>query len=300
VEYTKVSVEELRDALVGFGMDEVEVSDIKGKSNLVKKHREMSGEPIVAEATELVVTNEEKPVAPTRPDYTSPEWEQFVLSQLTDREKDKEGHPRVAGLRRLTEKLLGPIVCSGPVETKSYETESSPGGKAVVTFSVTIEWMKDGVEFGLTGPLEKREYRAVASCTRFNSDDAFCVYPEAIAETRAEARALRRALRLSTVSADEITQKDTGRILEEYVANSPRMAEGPSTMITDQQKLVIQNMCNKLKVDLMGFLNNGTKQYTSIDEVSRETATKMIARLNAYQTTGTSESVSIPEKLKVE
>jgi hypothetical protein len=278
VEYTELNVEALRKLLQESGLSEEEAGSIKGKAALVEKHKEVTGytepEPII-------------------PNYTDPEWEDYVMSHFTDSELSN-GCPRVHGLRRVTEKLLGEIITSGPVNVNSIEDGRT--GKAVVIFSVIIAWMKDGVEFTEGGSkIPTREFRATASSWCNNTDDMFAVYPEAIAETRAEARALRRALRLSKVSADEITNKDTALIATEEIDRMTPSGES----ITDQQKSLIIKLCERNQINVNKFINNGSKKYSSIDDISRETAGKMLQRLNDYQTK-TPNSVPIPESLKVE
>ena len=55
----------------------------------------------------------------------------------------------------------------------------------------------------------------VADSWEGNTDDMFCVYSTATAATRAEGRALRKALRLRVVAAEEVTKKDTAKIAQD-------------------------------------------------------------------------------------
>ena len=51
----------------------------------------------------------------TIPDYLSPEWDAYVMEQFAPHEL-MDGHPNAAGLRRVAELLLGPIIESGPTQ----------------------------------------------------------------------------------------------------------------------------------------------------------------------------------------
>jgi len=89
----------------------------------------------------------------------------------------------------------------------------------------------------------------------------FAVFPESIAETRAEGRALRRALRINVVCADELTKKDTAAIVQQQKVSKPTTGEWEEeSPITDQQINTIQLMCNRLGIDVTKFINSGSKE----------------------------------------
>ena len=52
--------------------------------------------------------------------------------------------------------------------------------------------------------------------------------------------------------------------------------------------------CKKLNIDVMRFVNSGTKQYKSIYEVTRDTAAKMIKKIGSFS----SDSSLIEEDIK--
>ena len=69
------------------------------------------------------------------PDYLSPEWDAYVMSQFEPNELI-DGYPNVAGLRRVAELLLGPILESGPSQV--FPVVGNGAGRATVVYAVTF------------------------------------------------------------------------------------------------------------------------------------------------------------------
>ena len=122
---------------------------------------------------------------PDHPTYGSKEWNEFVMSQFENNELI-DGNPICAGLRRVAEELLGDIISSGPSEVYPSTDPNGPG-RATVVYQVVFNWMNSG---------EVRTYSEVADVWHGNTDDLFCAHPVATASTRAEGRALRKALKV--------------------------------------------------------------------------------------------------------
>ena len=100
----------------------------------------------------------------------------------------------------MAELVIGPIVYSGPTQVFPPQRDDHHG-RATVVFTVEFE---NGMR-----------YSEVADCWEGNTDDMFCAYAIATASTRAEGRALRKALRIRAVAAEEMTKKDTAKIVRE-------------------------------------------------------------------------------------
>ena len=126
----------------------------------------------------------------------SPEWNDYVMSLFTEEElgdvDSGKPKPLVSGLRRVARMLLGKTTFSGPTQVFPATDESGPG-RATVVYTVIFE--------------NGETYVEVADCWHGNTDDVVLVYPVASASTRAESRALRKALGLRTVAFEEITSK---------------------------------------------------------------------------------------------
>ena len=223
------------------------------------------------ETKEVVV--EESVGEEGRPSMFSDEWNDFVIAHF-HRNELIDGNPICAGLRRVAEFLLGDIVESGPEQVFPAMDGSAPD-RATVVFKVVFNWMNSG---------EQRVYKEVADVWHGNTDDLFCAHPVATASTRAEGRALRKALKLRCLAAEELAKKDIVSIVKEAVKKSPTSGEYEvDQSISTQQVQFIDTKCKQLDIDIMSFINMGSGDYANIGQVTRDSAKKMIKFLNGYQ-----------------
>ena len=223
------------------------------------------------ETKEVVV--EESVGEEGRPSMFSDEWNDFVMAHF-HRNELIDGNPICAGLRRVAEFLLGDIVESGPEQVFPAMDGSAPD-RATVVFKVVFNWMNSG---------EQRVYKEVADVWHGNTDDLFCAHPDATASTRAEGRALRKALKLRCLAAEELAKKDIVSIVKEAVKKSPTSGEYEvDQSISTQQVQFIDTKCKQLDIDIMSFIIMGSGDYANIGQVTRDSAKKMIKFLNGYQ-----------------
>ena len=223
------------------------------------------------ESKEVVV--EESVGEESRPSMFSDEWNEFVMAHF-HRNELIDGNPICAGLRRVAEFLLGDIVESGPEQVFPATDGSSPD-RATVVFKVVFDWMNSG---------QHRVFKEVADVWHGNTDDLFCAHPVATASTRAEGRALRKALKLRCLAAEELAKKDIVSIVKESVKKTPTSGEYEvDQSISTQQVQFIDTKCKQLDIDVMLFINMGSGDYANIGQVTRDSAKKMIKFLNGYQ-----------------
>ena len=202
------------------------------------------------------------------PSMLSPEWHEYAMT-LFQEDEMMNGHPLVAGLRRVTELVLGPIVFSGPTWVKPTERDDHHG-RATVIF--TVEFAS-----GL-------KCSEVVDSWEGNTDDMFCAFAVAIASTRAEARALRKVLKIKGVAAEELTKKDTAKIVRDLSKQTSSSSGdyNDSARMSDAQSNFIDVKCKQLNV-------NGSKLLSSVFNVSsskkitKKVASEIIDRLNDYQ-----------------
>lgn len=299
------TVEELREKLVELGMTKDEALSLKGKSavkDMIEKLEALKGANVdeVGKETEKVnSTSQEVEVKlPAAPDYNSPEWEDYVLSLFTEKELAEGKYPKLNGLRRVAGLLLGEVIDSSPIDMVSQQPLDH-NGRAAVTYRLVFLWklgLSPASETFLGEDLPQRVFTAIGGSHAGNTDDIVAKYPEAIAETRAEVRAYRKALRLSVVGADEITRNDMKRSSGFSHEKEVETIVGEGTKITPSQITTITNMCKRLGIDLALFINMGKEKYKEVSDVKYDTALLMIKQLSKYQSGGP-ESVAIPESI---
>jgi len=202
------------------------------------------------------------------PSMLSKEWHDFAM-QLFSEDELVDGHPLVAGLRRVAELVIGQVVFSGPTQVFPVQTPDHHG-RATVVFTVTFA--------------NGSTYSEVADAWEGNTDDMFCAYAVAIASTRAEARALRKALKIKGVAAEELTKKDTAKIVRD-ISKQKTSTSGDyddQGRMSDAQYNFIDIKCKQLNI-------NGAKLFKEVfkvdsnKKISKKVASDIIDRLNEYQ-----------------
>lgn len=282
-----MKISEIKEKLKQQGLEESELVGLK-KEDLLKM---LVDEDVV---TDEYLKDIESSVPP---EYGSFEWDEYVMSMFKEHELI-DGNPTVVGLRRISEKLLGPIIDSGPIQVQANMPETTVG-RATCTYSVTFyPWRVNSEELATDGGFNKRVFRASADSFVGNTDGVYAVFPVAIAETRAEARALRRALLIKNVSHDELTKESVSTFTLENTLKNSKSENGSEwdeeQKISSTQIAFLEKKTDLLGINLEKFINSGENKYSSIDKVSRGTAAKMIERINQYQT----ETLPIPAEIK--
>jgi hypothetical protein len=246
------------------------------------------------------------------PLYDSHEWSDYVKGFFEEDEL-YDGNPTVPGLRRIAGMLLGRITFSGPITLQThYPEDPNHIGRASVMYEIKIEnWMHGAdaqwisEEDILAGRLPTRVFRAASGFCMANApkDPTFAVHSEAMAETRAEARALRKALNLRNVVAHEevatVDPSEAFNATRNYGA-SASVEWNPDEELSSNQRLHITSKCKQLGINIEKFINVFDDcQFDSINDVSKGAATRLIAELTEYQTSSV-DSKSIPSEILLE
>jgi hypothetical protein len=209
---------------------------------------------------------------------TDPKWHEFVMSLFSEDEL-VEGMPKVAGLRRVSEKLYGQPHFSGPIQIFPSNEYDNPG-RSTVLFSVQFS---------------HATYQEVADSWIGNTDDAFAVYGIAMASTRAEARALRKALGLHGAAFEEITSKDTASIARETsnIKSSGKTTTGEKLEggASSAQMNLINKLVDRANIDIDALFKSFD---TTEKTITKDLASKTIDMLNCY----VNKSVEIPEHIR--
>ena len=208
----------------------------------------------------VAVIDEKEDLQDDRPVYTDadPEWSEYVLDNMHDTEL-RDGNPTVDGLRRVTEKVYGEIIES---TSDVLELPSAGGRRCTIKHTLKIRKYETDAIITVDGCVDVR-YDKVP----FPFNDHLV----ATADTRSEGKALRRALKLRVVTAEEMDNS----------AEDDVMAAEED--ITDQQILAINQMCKRLDINLINFVKEICAGVESIKTVSNLQGRMLLSSLSEYQ-----------------
>jgi len=197
------------------------------------------------------------------------EWTDYVLGLLSDDEKIK-GNPTTDGLRRIFEIALKCTVIHS--DTTVIQSPSPDNEKrATVTHNLTYVMNDKSIDEGLL----VRSTTGAADVYWGNCDKIYRNHPVAVAETRAEGRALRRALKLRKVVAAEELTEDT----EDHPdANSVNK-------ITNNQINFIDVIAQRLNINVSKLLKQQSLDNKNIYDLAHQDAVDIIRLLSKYQQT---------------
>lgn len=207
-----------------------------------------------------------------------PGWTDHVLSLLSDDEKIR-GNPTTDGLRRIFEIALDCVVI-GAESTVVQSPDPSNEKRATVVHNLSY------VLKNLPQDQDDIKYRSVSGAADVywgNCDKIFRNHPVAVAETRAEGRALRRALKLRKVVA-----------AEELAENIEDNVDGLNvSKISSNQINFIDVLSKRLNINTISLFSSLDLVYDSIYNINHEDAVSAIQKLNQYQ----QDLSSLPESL---
>jgi hypothetical protein len=199
---------------------------------------------------------------------TDIEWTDHVLSFLSDDEKIS-GNPTTDGLRRIFELVLNCKVLAS-VSDVAQTPDPSNEKRATVVHSITY-FLNDGDP---TRPdLNTITVNGAADVYWGNCDKVYRNHPVAVAETRAEGRALRRALKLRKVVAAEEIAKD--------IEDHPD--ENTVSKISNNQINFIDVMAKRLNINVTKLLEQNSLESKNVYILSHEDAITVIRLLSSYQ-----------------
>jgi hypothetical protein len=194
------------------------------------------------------------------------EWTDHVLSLLNDDEKIA-GNPTTDGLRRIFETVLNcTIIEARPEVIQSPDLANER--RATVVYSL-VYVLND------RDTPEETKYRTVSAAADVywgNCDKVFRNHPVAVAETRAEGRTLRKALKLrKVVTADEIAK--------DVVDHD----NDTSNTINSSQLNFFDVFGKRLDINIKKLLTHLAISHENIYHISYDDAVKTITTLSSYQ-----------------
>lgn len=207
-------------------------------------------------------------VGGVKPKYATREWHDFIMSQFQEDELFN-GYPKVDGLRRVTQEFLGDIIVSRPDILDTPRMDN--GYRYVASHELIVVFWDDNKQHLFTE-------LADVDLKNVNTPAEYAKHPTATASSKAEGRALRKALKLRTLAAEELGnpdyQDDEG--MDFLVDDNP-------TDITAAQQSFIEFKCEKLGIDLKKLLAKSKAGYKNIEDLSYKDGERTIKYLNEIQ-----------------
>jgi len=207
------------------------------------------------------------------------EWTDHVLSLLSDDEKIS-GNPTTDGLRRIFETALNCTVIDSTSQVVQSPDQNNEK-RATVVHTLGFVLNNEGSDKGI---LNKRTVSGAADVYWGNCDKIYRNHPVAVAETRAEGRALRRALKLRKVVAAEELSKD---IEDDINGNN-------INKINNNQINFIDVISKRLDIDVVKVLNDMDIDASKIYSIDYDKAVEIVQKLTAYQ----QDMTTIPDSIK--
>lgn len=202
------------------------------------------------------------------------EWTEYVLSLLDEDEKIK-GNPTTDGLRRIFETALDCEVLSSVSTVVQAPTPENEKRATVVHNLVYVPNLTAG-----STTRYNKQVSGAADVYWGNCDKLYRNHPVAVAETRAEGRALRRGLKLHKVVAaeelsenidDDVDQTNVNKISSNQInfidVMTQRLNIDVKRLLT-QEKLEVENVYNLLHTDAVGVLRLLSKYQQDISLIS--------------------------------
>lgn len=198
----------------------------------------------------------------TKPDIHDITWTDYVLNLLSDDEKIS-GNPTTDGLRRIFEIALD---CK-MISSKSLVAQSpDPNNEKRATVVHSIQYISNDSKDTIS-------VDGAADVYWGNCDKVYRNHPVAVAETRAEGRALRRALKLRKVVAAEEIAKD--------IEDNPDSLN--STKISNNQLNFIDVLCKRLDINPTKIIEKLGYDYKNIYNIDHSSAVNLIKLISSYQ-----------------
>lgn len=202
----------------------------------------------------------------SKPSINDLEWNDYVLGLLSDEEKIS-GNPTTDGLRRIFEIALDCVV----IDSTSQVVQSpDPNNEKRATVVHQLSYILN--DSTLDPEIKCRTVNGAADVYWGNCDKIYRNHPVAVAETRAEGRALRRGLKLRKVIAAEEAVND--------IEDDP---DGISvSKITNNQINFIDVLSKRLNINVNSMLKLKNIN-ESIYNVQHGDAVVLIRDLSKYQ-----------------
>lgn len=267
-----MTIEQMKQELIGYGYEE-NTLDLK-KPELQKlmdgireTEKSLDNIVIMGDGSAPFIINDEILPVEVVPKPWEIGWTDYVMKQFDEKRELDNGAPKVDGLRRVAHQLLGDF----SIDTTVLQVpDLNNAGRASVIVKIQFD--------------NGHSVSGAADVFTGNTPNAFAIYPVSTCETRAEGRALRKALRLVKVL--------TAEEMEKPEKDEPTGLDGrsPSEMTNG-----LHLMAQRLKIDLFKL---AIKQNFNI-EVIEDLTLVQAKQLNLLMGQMGRSEIEIPNEVKV-
>ena len=204
-------------------------------------------------------------------------WTDAVLG-LLNKDELIEGNPTTDGLRRVFEIALDCTVIQAMSEVLQQPT---PDNEKRATVVHTLSYIMNDED--MEDALRTRSVSGSADVYWGNCDKVFRNHPVAVAETRAEGRALRRALKLRKVVA-----------AEELVEDAEDNPDFDSvSKITSNQINFIDVIAKRCNINVHNVIKGLDISADGVYNIKHEDAVKLVRELTSLQTDSSNISANL-------
>lgn len=198
-------------------------------------------------------------------------WTDYVLGLLR-KDEMQDGNPTLFGLRRIAQQLISPIVeCRTLVKQIPNPTNN-------FTSTVVVE-----VTFTDYGGGKGGLWSGAADVSKDNCMEEYARHPTATAESRAEGRALRKALGINVHTVDE-------------VGISPVDVNDDGLISSNQVSSIDMMATTRLNISVPALLNNLGITDRATDELTVKEGIQVLGKLQDFF----NDPESIPQEMKNE
>jgi len=195
-------------------------------------------------------------------------WTDYVLSLLR-KDEMQDGNPTLFGLRRIAQQLISRIV-----ECRTLVKQiPNPTNNFTATVVVEVTFDNRGGKGGL--------WSGAADVSKLNCMEEYAKHPTATAESRAEGRALRKALGINVHTVDE-------------VGISPVDVNDDGLISANQVSSIDMMATTRLKISVLALLNSLGISDRATDELTVKEGIQVLGALQEFF----NNPESIPEEIK--